>query len=111
MAASPVSGRGLRNDCIIRYHVRSPLPTIIGVAPRSDPAMPDDPNALTLRGEYVTLAQAVKVVGLADSGGQAKFLVRTGEVRVNGAPETQPGRKLRAGDRFGHGEREWTVTA
>src|SRR5262249_27119502 len=99
------------DDCIIRYHASSPLPTIVGVAPRSDPAMPDDANTLTLRGEYVTLAQAVKVVGLADSGGQAKFLVRTGEGHVNGAAETQPGRKLRAGDRFRHAEREWTVIA
>lgn len=73
--------------------------------------MPDDANTLTLRGDYITLAQAVKVVGLADSGGQAKILVREGEFLVNGAPETKPGRKLRAGDRFAHGEREWAVTA
>jgi ribosome-associated protein len=73
--------------------------------------MPDEPNSLPLRGDHITLAQAVKVVGLADSGGQAKYLVRAGEVHVNGARETQPGRKLRAGDRFGQGDREWIVTA
>ena len=71
--------------------------------------MPDD--TLTLRGDHITLAQAVKVVGLADSGGQAKVLIRLGDVHVNGEPETKPGRKLRAGDRFGQGGREWTVTA
>ena len=32
-------------------------------------------------------------------------------VTVNGEPVTQPGRKLRAGDRFGMaGEGEWTIT-
>jgi ribosome-associated protein YbcJ (S4-like RNA binding protein) len=73
-----------------------------------------DPPAATfaLRGDHVTLAQAVKAVGLADTGGQGKFLVRGGTVTVNGAVETQPGRKLRAGDRFGlAGGPEWTITA
>ena len=57
-------------------------------------------SILTLRGEHITLAQAVKVAGFADSGGQAKVLVRSGAVTVNGAVVTQPGRKLVAGDRF-----------
>jgi ribosome-associated protein len=69
-------------------------------------------STLILRGEYITLAHAVKAVGLADTGGQAKFLVRGGTVVVNGAPVTQPGRKLRAGDCFGvSGGPEWTITA
>jgi ribosome-associated protein len=67
---------------------------------------------LALRGEYITLAHAVKAVGLADTGGQAKLLVREGQVTVNGEPATQPGRKLRAGDRFGMVEgAEWTITS
>jgi ribosome-associated protein len=69
-------------------------------------------NTLALRGEYITLAQAVKAVGLAGTGGQAKLLVREGGFRVNGAEEKHPGRKLRAGDRFATPEgHEWTVTA
>jgi len=64
-----------------------------------------------LRGEFVTLAQAVKVAGLADSGGQAKLLVRSGAVRVNGAVVTQPGKKLLHGDRFQSADgQEWIVT-
>jgi len=72
--------------------------------------MSDTVDTLALRGEYITLAQAVKVVGLADTGGQAKARVRSGDIRVNGAVDTAPGRKLRAGDRFGTGEREWTIS-
>lgn len=65
---------------------------------------------ITLQGEHITLAQAVKVAGLVGSGGQAKYLVREGAVTVNGVVEMQPGRKLRAGDRFRVGEGdEWTV--
>jgi ribosome-associated protein len=68
------------------------------------------PNTLVLRGDHITLAQAVKAVGLADTGGQAKILVREGTFTVNGTLETQPGRKLRVGDRFGMaGGAEWTI--
>jgi ribosome-associated protein len=67
--------------------------------------------ALPLRGEYLTLAQAVKVAGLADSGGQAKHLVRSGAIRVNGAVATQPGKKLVAGDRFETADgQQWVLT-
>jgi ribosome-associated protein len=66
---------------------------------------------LALRGEHITLAQALKAVGLAGTGGAAKVLVRTGDVLVNGTAVTQPGRKLHAGDRFGLvGGPEWTIT-
>jgi ribosome-associated protein len=64
-----------------------------------------------LQGDHITLAQAVKAVGLADSGGHAKHLVRGGTIRVNGVVEVQPGRKLHAGDRFGTGaEQEWVIS-
>lgn len=69
-------------------------------------------RTLTLRGDHITLAQAVKVAGLADTGGTAKMFVRSGDVTVNGVVETQPGKKLRAGDRFGTArDGEWTVVA
>ena len=56
-------------------------------------------------------AQALKAAGLAGTGGEAKYLVREGTATVNGQPATQPGRKLRAGDRFGiAGGPEWTIT-
>lgn len=67
-------------------------------------------TTLTIRDEHITLAQALKAAGLADSGGQAKHLVREGTVTVNGAVANQPGRKLVPGDRIrvGAGE-EWVV--
>lgn len=72
---------------------------------------PENARQITLRGEHITLAQAVKVAGLAGTGGQAKVLVREGVIHVNGEPVTQPGRKLRSGDRFGPaGGEEWTIT-
>jgi len=78
--------------------------------------MPDpsdsSPATLKLRGDFITLAQAVKAVGLADTGGHAKHLVRDGGFTVNGVAATQPGRKLRAGDRFGVvGGGQWTIVS
>ena len=74
--------------------------------------MTDTPQTLTLRGEYITLAHALKAVGAAGTGGHAKVMVRNGEATVNGEPASQPGRKLRAGDRFGVvGGGEWTILA
>jgi ribosome-associated protein len=65
---------------------------------------------LSLRGDTITVAQAVKAAGLADTGGQAKHLVREGDVRVNDVVETRPGRKLVRGDRFQVGGAEpWVV--
>jgi ribosome-associated protein len=64
--------------------------------------------------EYITLAQVLKAVGLAGSGGEAKNLARSGIATVNGAPEIQPGKKLRAGDKLAvkiegrKGLQEWT---
>lgn len=69
-------------------------------------------KTVPLRGDHITLAQALKLAGLADTGGQAKLRVRQGDILVNGSPEDRPGRKLRAGDRFGTAQDgEWTVLA
>jgi ribosome-associated protein len=68
-------------------------------------------TTLFVHSDHITLAQALKAAGLAGSGGQAKQLVRSGAVTVNGQLETQPGRKLFPGDRFGLAEGpEWTVS-
>jgi ribosome-associated protein len=69
-------------------------------------------GTLAIQSEYLTLAQALKASGLAESGGQAKQIVRAGAVTVNGAVELRPGRKLRPGDRFAvQGQPEWTLSS
>jgi ribosome-associated protein YbcJ (S4-like RNA binding protein) len=60
----------------------------------------------------LTLAQAVKASGMADTGGGAKILIREGGVLVNNVVEMRPGRKLQAGDRFHPvGGKPWLVVA
>ena len=45
-----------------------------------------------------TLGQALKISGIAGTGGEAKVLIQFGEVLVNGEVEERRGRKLREGD-------------
>jgi ribosome-associated protein len=49
--------------------------------------------------DFIKLDQFLKLVGIVQTGGQAKLLIQAGEVRVNGAVETRRGRKLFKGDR------------
>lgn len=49
--------------------------------------------------ETIKLEQFLKLARIAPTGGQAKLLIQSGQVRVNGEVETRRGRKLRPGDR------------
>ena len=51
--------------------------------------------------EYKTmkLDQFLKWKNLVSSGGEAKILIKTGSVKVNGVIETRRGRKLNKGDK------------
>jgi ribosome-associated protein len=51
-----------------------------------------------IRGDTIRLGQALKLCGLADSGGEARALVEQGAVTVNGEIETRRGRQLHRGD-------------
>lgn len=66
-------------------------------------------NTLAIKTEHVTLAQALKMAGIAATGGHAKILVREREVTVNGEVIEQPGRKLFPEDCFSVGEDEWQI--
>ena len=49
--------------------------------------------------EYIKLDQFLKLADVASTGGQAKFIILDGQVKVNGVVETRRGRKLYDGDR------------
>jgi ribosome-associated protein len=48
--------------------------------------------------DSIQLDQFLKLNGVVASGGEAKHLVKSGEVKVNGEVEIRRGRKLRVGD-------------
>lgn len=49
--------------------------------------------------EYIKLDQLIKWAGINGSGVEAKELVLSGQVRVNGQPENRRGKKIRPGDK------------
>lgn len=51
-----------------------------------------------IRGEVIRLGELLKLAGVVGTGGEAKLLLASEEVRVNGEPESRRGRQLRAGD-------------
>ena len=48
--------------------------------------------------EYIRLDAMLKLGGAFDTGGQAKFAVQNGQVKVNGEICTMRGKKMRTGD-------------
>lgn len=59
--------------------------------------------------EFIKLDQFLKVTDVARSGGDAKLLIRSGEVNVNGEMELRRGRKLYDQDVVTVGEISFTV--
>lgn len=53
---------------------------------------------IPIRDDTIRLGQLLKLAGLVDSGAEAKNLLATGGVSVNGEPVPQRGRQLHRGD-------------
>lgn len=53
---------------------------------------------MTISDNTIKLDQFLKLVGIAQTGGQAKLMIQRGDVLVNGMLETRRGRKLVSGD-------------
>ena len=63
-----------------------------------------------IRGDTIRLGQLLKLAGLIGSGSEAKDLLVTEQVLVNGEPEERRGRQLHAGDVVQVGDEELRVT-
>jgi len=48
--------------------------------------------------KIIKLEQCLKLAQVVESGGQAKVLIQSGQVKVNSEVETRRGRKLHPGD-------------
>ena len=61
--------------------------------------------------DYIELHNLLKFMGVAESGADAKDLVASGEVRVDGAVELRKACKIRAGQGVETGDVRITVAA
>lgn len=55
-------------------------------------------QVIAIGAPFIRLDSLLKLAGATDTGGQAKILVQSSEVAVNGAICTERGRKIRPGD-------------
>lgn len=64
-----------------------------------------------IREETIRLGQLLKLVGIIDSGSEAKAFLALHPVWVNDERETRRGRQLRAGDTIRVGEQRLSVAS
>jgi ribosome-associated protein len=68
------------------------------------------PREIPIRGEVIRLGELLKLAGVVATGGEAKHLLASTEVRVNGEPDNRRGRQLRVGDEVRVGDEHLVVT-
>jgi ribosome-associated protein len=69
------------------------------------------PSEIVITGETIRLGQLLKLAGIIDSGSDAKALLASETVAVNGERETRRGRQLRPGDLVRVGDEELHVAS
>lgn len=64
-----------------------------------------------LNGEFIELVRLIKLLGYAETGGQAKLMIEQGEVMLNGQPELRKRAKLRDGDEVNIAGRKVSISS
>lgn len=70
-----------------------------------------EPREVAIRGRMIRLGQLLQLADLADGGGEAKALLGSVPVAVNGEPEARRGRQLLVGDVVSVGADELRIVA
>ena len=99
----PGSGAG-RPSCGHAIEVVRARDVMSSPARRTVDAM--EPEPVEVGDDGIRLGQLLKLVGVVDTGGAARELLESGDVRVNGEAEPRRGRQLRPGDVVAVGARE-----
>lgn len=69
------------------------------------------PEQVLITTEYIKLDQFLKFSGIVPTGGEAKELIQSGKVLVNGEPCQMRGKKLRSGDKVEANGKGYEVAA
>lgn len=64
---------------------------------------------IVIKDEFIKLGQVLKLAGLVDSGVEAKIVIQDGKVKVNGAVETQRGKKIVNNDKVSYNGNTFVV--
>jgi len=68
------------------------------------------PREIPIRGEMIRLGELLKLAGVVATGGEAKQLLASTAVLVNGEPDSRRGRQLHPGDEVRVGDEHLVVT-
>jgi ribosome-associated protein len=68
------------------------------------------PREIPIRGDVIRLGELLKLAGVVATGGEAKHLLASTEVLVNGEPDNRRGRQLHVGDEVRVGEEHLVIT-
>lgn len=55
---------------------------------------------ISINTDYIKLDQLLKYLAVAQTGGQAKLMIKSGQVKVNGEIVFQRGKKINKGDKI-----------
>ena len=64
---------------------------------------------VSVHGEFIQLNQLLKLENVVGSGGEAKALIESGRVLVNGEKADAVRKKLRDGDKVRLGSKSWII--
>ena len=65
---------------------------------------------ITIETDYIKLDSLLKYAALVGTGGEAKYVIAEGMVRVNGEVCTMRGKKIRPGDTVSFADNELEIT-
>ena len=68
-------------------------------------------ETIEINEEFIRLDNLLKFAGIAPTGGQVKFIIQNGEIKVNGEVCTMRGKKMRNGDTAQYRQRVIEVTS
>lgn len=67
------------------------------------------PQKIKIETEFIKLDSLLKLSGLCETGGQAKKVIQSGNIALNGTICTMRGKKIRPGDKIAFGEKTLEV--
>ncbi len=73
--------------------------------------VPKARRQLQIKTEFIRLDSALKLSSVVSTGGEAKFVIQDGLVKVNGIVCLQRGKKLRNGDFFEFDKQQYEVVS
>lgn len=63
----------------------------------------------SLKTEYITLGQFIKIIGLISSGGEIKSFLLNNNIQINNIKENRRGKKIYKGDLININNKEYEI--